>query len=131
LALIALPALAITQGALRFCRFQTVRRTLLGLARIGAGIRRRPVETGILIWAVGAAARRCPIRSTCLGEALVAEALLQRYGHKPVLCIGAKRRDGRFEAHAWLEQDDAVLIGGPAAFIEQYTRFPEIGSLAL
>jgi hypothetical protein len=127
----ALAALAITQAALRFCRFQTVRRALLAAANLGQRIHRRPIDTGTLVWAMRTAGRRCPLRSTCLGEALVAEALLHQYGYNPVLCIGAARREGRFEAHAWLEQDNAVVIGGPAGVVEQYTRFREIGSPTL
>lgn len=123
-------ALAITQAALRFLRFQTVRRVLLRVAQASRLVDRR-LEAGTLIWAVKAAARRCPLRSTCLGEALVAEALLRRHGYTPVLCIGAARSASRFQAHAWLEMNDGVIIGGPASVIEQYTRFPEISSLAL
>jgi Transglutaminase-like superfamily len=127
----AVAALAITQATLRFCRFQTVRRVLLAAAKVGRRMHLRPVDTTTLVWAVQRAERRCPIRSTCLGQALVAEALLHQYGYKPVLCIGAARHNGRLQAHAWLEQNDAVVIGGPEAVVEQYTRFPEIDSLAL
>jgi hypothetical protein len=127
----ALAALMVTQAALRFFRFQNVRRGLLALANIGRSATHRSYNREVLIQAVQAARRRCPMRSTCLGEALVAEALLRRCGYSPVLCIGAARRDGRFEAHAWLEQDDAIVVGGPAAVVERYTRFPEIDSLAL
>ena len=113
----ALPALAITQATLRFCRFRTVRRALLAAANIGRRIHRRT-----LVWAIRTAGGRCPLRSTCLGEALVAEALLHQYGYNTMLCIGGARREGRFEAHAWPEQDNAVVIGGPAVVVEQYTR---------
>ena len=120
-------ALAVTQVALRFWRFQQVRRVLQALARWGRAD--RPLESGVLLWAMKAAKRRCPIRTTCLGEALVAEALFVQHGYKPTLCIGAARREGRFEAHAWLEQDDTVVIGGPLEIVQQYSRFPEIASL--
>ena len=125
----ALAALVVTQIALRFCHFRSVRRVLLAVGeQFGT---RRPLESGVLLWAISAAKRRCPVRSTCLGEALVAEALFRQHGYKPTLCMGAARREGRFEAHAWLEQDHAVVVGGPAEIVEQYTRFPEIASLTL
>ena len=125
----ALAALIVTQVALRFCHFRSVRRVLWGMAEVLRA--RRPLESSALLWAMSAAKRRCPVRSTCLGEALVAEALLRQHGYSPTLCMGAARRGGRFEAHAWLEQDDAVVIGGPAEMVKQYTRFPEIASLTL
>lgn len=125
----ALTALAVTQVALRFCHFRSVRRVLLAAA--GVLRARRPVESSTLLWAMNAAKRRCPVRTTCLGEALVAEALFRQHGYSPTLCMGAARREGRFEAHAWLEQDQAVVIGGPAEMVKQYTRFPEIASLTL
>ena len=125
----AVVALVLTQIALRVCRFQSVRRDLLAVSKFR--LSRRRVESGTLIWAIGAARRRCPLRTTCLGEALVAEALFRRHGFTPTLCIGAARREGRFEAHAWLEQDDAVVIGGPREIVEQYARFPEIATLTL
>jgi Transglutaminase-like superfamily len=123
----ALAALTLTQSALRFCRFQHVRQVLQALGRWCRTNRR--VESAVLLWAMAAAKRRCPIRTTCLGEALVAEALLSQHGYRPTLCIGAARREGRFEAHAWLEQDNAVVIGGPVEIVQQYSRFPEIASL--
>ena len=120
-------ALGITQLSLRFCSFQQVRRVLLAAGRVGR--RNRPVKSETLLWAMQAAKRRCPLRTTCLGEALVAEALFRQHGYQPTLCIGAARRDGRFEAHAWLEHDNAVVIGGPVEIVQQYSRFPEIASL--
>jgi hypothetical protein len=125
----ALAALVLTQAALRFCHFRSVRRVLLAVAERFRT--RRPLESGTLLWAMSAAKRRCPVASTCLGEALVAEALFRQHGYNPTLCMGAARREGRFEAHAWLEQDQAVVIGGPAEVVKQYTRFPEIASLTL
>jgi transglutaminase superfamily protein len=70
-----------------------------------------PVER--IVWAVGAADRVVP-RTTCLVRALAAQALLARHGHASRLRLGvASGRGQAFEAHAWLEQDGHVLIGGP------------------
>ena len=65
-----------------------------------------------IVWAVETAARRVP-RATCLVRALAAQALLARYGHSSQLRLGVARGAGRaFEAHAWLEADGQILIGG-------------------
>ncbi len=66
-----------------------------------------------VVWAVGVADRMVP-RTTCLVRALAAQALLARRGHASQLRLGVTRGSGRaFEAHAWLERDGCVLIGGP------------------
>jgi hypothetical protein len=66
-----------------------------------------------IVWAVGAADRLVP-RTTCLVRALAAHALLARHGHASQLRLGVAGGAGRrFEAHAWLERDGRVLIGGP------------------
>jgi hypothetical protein len=124
----AVAALTITQSALRFVRLHTARRWLLRVFQFGSRPRR---EIGIddLSRAIESAKRRCPVSTTCLGEALVAEALFKRNGYEPVLCFGAGRSEGRFEAHAWLEQDHVVVVGGPQSVVARYTRFPEIGHL--
>jgi len=124
----ALVALLVAQGALRVLSFQTVRRLFLGMATFGRaeGVRRPKIET--LVWAMEAAKRRCPVRTTCLGEALAAEALFTYAGYAPVFCIGAARAGGRFEAHAWLEHDDVIVVGGPASVVERYTKFPRISA---
>jgi hypothetical protein len=66
-----------------------------------------------IVWAVGAADRLVP-GTTCLVRALAAQVLLARRGHASQLRLGVAGGGGRaFEAHAWLEQDGRVLIGGP------------------
>jgi hypothetical protein len=70
-----------------------------------------PVER--IVWAVEAADRLVP-RTTCLVRALAAQALLGRRGYASQLRFGVAGGSGRtFEAHAWLERDGHVLIGGP------------------
>jgi hypothetical protein len=52
-------------------------------------------------------------RSTCLTKALAGHVLLKRVGHEGVLHIGVARDEaGKFEAHAWLECQGKVIIGG-------------------
>ena len=66
-----------------------------------------------LVWAVKVASRYLP-RATCLAQALAAQALLARAGHKSCIEIGvAKDAEHRFEAHAWVSCGDQVVIGGP------------------
>lgn len=79
-----------------------------------------------IVWAVEVAARRVP-RATCLVRALAAQALLARYGHASELRLGVARGAGRaFEAHAWLEGNGQILIGG--ATQERYVPLPSLDS---
>jgi hypothetical protein len=79
-----------------------------------------------IVWAVGAAGRLVP-RTTCLARALAAQALLARRGHASELRLGVAGGAGRvFEAHAWLERDGRVLIGGPVD--ERYVPLPAVDS---
>ena len=65
------------------------------------------------IWAVEAAARRFPSIGTCLTKALATQVLLARAGYRSSLRIGVTRNgEGRFIAHAWLEKDGEIVMGG-------------------
>lgn len=89
--------------------FRVVQRAV---ARAGA-VRGAPVPVERLAWAVAVASRHVP-RATCLTRALVGQALLARHGHAARLRIGVARDDGgRFEAHAWVEDERGPIIGAP------------------
>jgi len=64
-----------------------------------------------LAWAVGVASRFVP-KATCLAKALAVYVLLQQAGHEVFLHIGVNGKEGGLEAHAWVESQGRVLIGG-------------------
>ena len=69
-----------------------------------------PVAT--LVWAVKAASRYVPA-ATCLTQALALHWLLSRSGHTSKVHLGAKKDlAGNFAAHAWVECEGQVVIGG-------------------
>jgi hypothetical protein len=69
-------------------------------------------EPEALAWAVRTAARRVP-QALCLTQALALDALLAEAELVATVVIGVARRpDGSFEAHAWVEHEGRVLIGG-------------------
>lgn len=76
-----------------------------------------------VVRALSSAIRR--VSGTCLSNALAAQALLGRYGHPSILRIGAALTDGNFTAHAWVEHDREVVVGGPESVVRQYTPFPQ------
>jgi len=74
-----------------------------------------------VVCAVQAASRYVP-RATCLTQALAAQILLRFGGIPASVRIGvAKETAGSFEAHAWLESDGEVLMGG-AESAQRYTQ---------
>ncbi|MEM1115077.1 MAG: lasso peptide biosynthesis B2 protein [Bacteroidota bacterium] len=76
-----------------------------------------------IVWAVDAVARRVVRQRPCLTQALVARHLLRRHGVESSLQIGAARdKDGAFRAHAWLEWEGEIVIGGQASSAA-YTSF--------
>lgn len=62
--------------------------------------------------AVRTAARRLPVEAACLGNAIVARAMLAANDHDAALRIGvAKDGPDDLSAHAWVERDGRVLVG--------------------
>jgi hypothetical protein len=75
-------------------------------------------------WAVRAVSWYVP-SATCLAQALTLKALLAREGISSNLAIGVARGDeSGIAAHAWLEIDGTVIIGG-----EERDRFTRLKML--
>ncbi len=106
---------------------------LLGLRRTRAWLGRSPgraaPEAGTaderaaaITRLAGIAARYQRGYDTCLVRSLVVWALLQREGLAAEVRVGARRRGGRLEAHAWVERGGQALTdpgdggGGFTAF---------------
>jgi hypothetical protein len=108
---------------LRVLPFWTLRGAVAQLARVPAGsphINRASVEQ--LVWTVTVASRYVP-KATCLTQALVTQILLGRRGYPARLHVGvAKSERGRLQAHAWLESQGRVVVGGGE--LSRYTLLP-------
>lgn len=64
-----------------------------------------------LSWSLKAVSYYMPW-STCLTDALAGYILLSQYGYASLIKIGVeKSAEGEFEAHAWLEYKDRIIIG--------------------
>ena len=71
-------------------------------------------------WSVEAAARRIP-GATCLTQGITTQILLGRMGQPTDLRLGVARKpDGAFEAHAWVELNGRIIKGGA---VEGFSRF--------
>ena len=90
-------------------------RTVARFAARGA-FRRGSVDTierERFVWAVNAVSRKIMPSRRCLVRALSVQWFLRRAGVPAELCIGARKQAaGRLNAHAWVELDGNVIIGG-------------------
>jgi hypothetical protein len=117
------------RAALAVVPFVRLLRGLDGLARrlpappADAAYRRRAA------WAVGAVAGRLVPGGPCLTQALVLKFVLSRRGHPAVLRIGVAKESGLLHAHAWLESDGEVVIGGEEA-LGHLRPLPQLGGAA-
>ena len=66
-------------------------------------------RVGLTVRMVNAAAYHGWGRPTCLEKSLALWWFLRQVGVASSVRIGARTRDGRFEAHAWVECDGAAL----------------------
>ena len=78
-----------------------------------------------IAWAVRVVSRYLPGTRNCLVQSLAAQTMLARRGYSSHLRIGvAKDEEGRLKAHAWVECDGKIVIGGAGA--SQYTALPHL-----
>ncbi len=108
---------------LRLIPFDTFRRLLpLETNERAHGGRSEVIDVRQLAWAVSASGERTA-PSTCLTRAITLQIMLARRGRAARLRIGVTKDDeGRFQAHAWVEHDGKVIIGGPG--MREYTPLP-------
>src|SRR5881296_1041372 len=111
---LVLAAAALAAGvrlALRVAPFRLVQAALVRVARPSRSVPSLPVPR--IVWAVTATTRRVPGANGCLVRALVARTLLARHGHPAKVRLGVPRRPGgALAAHAWVESDGRIVVGG-------------------
>ena len=103
--------LGVIRLGLELFPFSTLRKLLDRLRSIlGKGEKEFSEEQ--LVWSVAVVSRYIP-KATCLAQALTAQFLLQQAGHQACLHIGVTdSEEGRLKAHAWVESQGRILIGG-------------------
>ena len=105
-------ALAVVSAklAVRTLRLPAARAAVTRLERLGWIV--TPARADRIVWAVETVGRAIPGMKNCLVQAVAAEAMLIRAGHRCELRIGAvKNGPDELIAHAWLESEGRILIG--------------------
>lgn len=88
-------------------------------------------RTRLTVRMVNAAVRHAWRSSTCLEKSFALCWLLGRQGIASELRIGARKIDGKFEAHAWVECQ-GIAVNEPAQLHRHYAPFDEtLASLPL
>lgn len=82
-----------------------------------------------VVGAVEAVGRRLLGDRPCLVQALVAQRLMRQGGYDSVLRIGVAKDGRELLAHAWLEREGRVVIGGGASPV-RYKRLDPVASRA-
>lgn len=99
--------------------FSTLRKLLYRFRSI-LGRGEKEFSEDRLVWSVGVVSRYIP-KATCLAQAITTQLLLQQAGHQACLHIGVTEAEkGGLKAHAWVESQGKVLIGG--IDLNQYTH---------
>jgi hypothetical protein len=99
--------------------FSTLRKLLYRFRSI-LGRGEKKFSEDRLVWSVGVVSRYIP-KATCLAQAITTQILLQQAGHQACLHIGVtEAEEGGLKAHAWVESQGKVLIGG--IDLNQYTH---------
>jgi hypothetical protein len=122
----ALLLLLVTRAGLRILPFRIVRHWMEHFRKstcLKSVLERRRIAQ--VAWAIDAASRRLP-GTTCLPRAMAAHFLLGRLGQKSDLRLGAALKpDGLLEAHAWVEVEGRVIIGGAVEGFQRFVPFQE------
>lgn len=102
-----------------FLPFSILRKFLYKFRSISGGDKKEFPEDR-LVWSVGVVSHYIP-KATCLVQAITTQFLLQQAGHQACLHIGVTEGGkGGLKAHAWVESQGKVLIGG--IDLNQYTH---------
>jgi len=125
LALVAL-LLSVIRLGLWLLPFQTLLRLLAAMTRRTAVLPQAdPATIDRVAWAVEVVSRYVPM-ATCLTQALTMQVLLDQLGHTASLRIGvARSAAGQFMAHAWVECEGKIVMGGWED-LSRYTPLPPL-----
>jgi hypothetical protein len=77
-----------------------------------------------ITWAVTCANAYLPGSGTCLAQAIVGATLLAAHGYPATVRLGVAKPETAFEAHAWVEQEGAVVVGD----LKRLDRYRRISS---
>jgi Transglutaminase-like superfamily len=116
--------LGVIRLALWLLPFQTVRSLLARITQPATELHEADqAYINKVVWTVVIASQYIP-GVKCLAQALATQVLLRRRGYLTQLRIGiARNKQGQMSAHAWLESQEQIVIGGSGS-MSHYTLLP-------
>lgn len=110
--------------------FRSVQQVVSWLAALPSWRLVRPVrdERAYIVWATSRLGAHFLTNKSCLVEALTVQLLFWRRGYPADLRIGVSKTDESVIAHAWVESEGQVVIGGPES-VHEYAPFPALPPL--
>lgn len=120
----AFASLTLATLAVRTMPFRLIARAVglrPGERPIGTGDAADAAQAARIGWAVNAAARRLPWRTTCLMQAVAAAILMRCRGLPATLHLGVASAGGSTTAHAWVRYGELVLTGA-----DEHEHFSEL-----
>jgi hypothetical protein len=121
-------SLKMIQLGLKLSSLKRVKRVLVWIARSFSNP--WPVDPQYrerVAWAASVTGKRLIGDQPCLVQALAVQLLFTRRNIPADLCLGvAKEKDGQLAAHAWVESEGEIVIGGSAEDLSRYTRLPDL-----
>ena len=94
----------------------------LGRTRLDDGWRPAAIDASRAARLVDRLSGFYPAKATCLKKSLILFRILRKRGLPAKLRIGVRKVDGQFNAHAWIECQGRVLLGGGIDHL--YTALP-------
>lgn len=91
--------------------------------------RDRDAEKKVIPWAAAGTAKRLLRDRPCLTQALVVKYFYGRRGIPAVLKFGVNKDSGKLLAHAWVESEGDIVVGGRSSPY-RYVVLQRIGSTA-
>lgn len=113
---------------LRILPFKTLNRFLQKFERKAKGMEHgNDTYQADILWAINRTGENLFGDNACLPLALAGQLQLNLHGFPAHTRLGVQKTiNGEIKAHAWVECNGKVVIGGPEQEIEQYTILSEI-----
>jgi hypothetical protein len=118
----------LVRAGLAVLPFPTLRRALARLA--GWIPSKGPSRVERIPWSIRMGRRYLGRAASCLVQALSAQVMYARAGVAAQVRLGVRRNDnGSLLAHAWLEREGVVVLGGAGVSLSEFSELAIIESL--
>jgi Transglutaminase-like superfamily len=111
-----------------FLKFPLLQQILGRISKLRSDVSTKSViSIERIVWCVEVSTQLSPGGAKCLARALTVETLMKQNGYAPSLKIGViKNSIEEFKAHAWIEHQGKIVIGGDLPDLNKYSSLDPI-----